>query len=69
MLKFSNNYNRKSIAFDKDDSKDDRTTVATVKVQAWWLVTCAWKLKVPGSSAAARHVQRWTLYDNRSAIV
>ena len=32
MLKFSNNYNRKSIAFDKDDSKDDRTTVATIKV-------------------------------------
>ena len=32
MLKFSNNYNRKNIAFDKDDSRDDRTTVATIKV-------------------------------------
>ena len=25
---------------------------------AWWLVTCAWKPKVPGSSPAASYVQR-----------
>ena len=25
---------------------------------AWWLATCAWKPKVPGSSLAASYVQR-----------
>ena len=25
---------------------------------AWWLATCAWKPKVPGSSPAASYAQR-----------
>ena len=36
---------------------------------AWWLATCAWKPKVPGSSPAASYVQRWALCSNRPANI
>ena len=36
---------------------------------AKWLASCAWKLKVPGSSLPASYVQMWTLCSNRPANV
>ena len=36
---------------------------------AWWLASCARKPEVPGSSPAARYVQRWALCSNRPANV
>ena len=38
-------------------------------VVAWWLATCTWKPKVPGSSPATSYVQRWALCSNRPANV
>ena len=36
---------------------------------AKWLVTCAQKPKIPGSSLAATYVQRWALRSNHPANV
>ena len=39
------------------------------KIWTTWLVTCAQKPKVPGSSPAASYVQRWALWSNCPANV